>query len=131
MARIIFAIDNGNDLRVRARFLRHLDENRALGKLHGEARTCIGRWADEDGIIWLEQSYCLDERDYVELVARHGWTNEQACVLRVAADYCELLNPQLDVVLSARMAPLVCKGKRMPAGDWTRFDDTGDYWVSQ
>lgn len=132
MPKIIFAVDaqaGQHPLRSRARFLRYLDELRVMGKLTGTVDTGIGHWVDPDGISWLEYCYVLDREDFKARVQKFGHVNNQQCVLVVtdsAAHLDDLKGGPL-VLLGA----FTCVGKTMPAGDWTRFDSTGDYWQAR
>jgi hypothetical protein len=81
---VIFAIDNGHDLHQQAKFLRRVDNFRAMQKLHGPALSCIGYWEDQ-----LERSYIMHVKDYKEVVlgghwARYSdWVKGQKAVVHV------------------------------------------------
>jgi hypothetical protein len=75
---IIFAIDNGNDPRTRARFERHLDNLRAIGKLKRPVRLCIGMWEGE-----LETSYEMSRADFERHVMSAGVVTHQQAILAV------------------------------------------------
>lgn len=131
--KVIFAIDDGASLRVRARFLRFLDENRVMGKFKGEPRTCIGRWEDNaTGDVFLDPSYCLDVEDYKSHIVPHGWVNKQKCVMLVegAHSVASLAGPA-NLSQTTPIGIFTCVGRVMPTGDWTRFDDTNDFWVAK
>jgi hypothetical protein len=133
MPKVLFAVDEPQGLRDRARFLRHLDTLRVMGKLQDLPRLAVGHWVDPEGISWLEPSYLMDHKDFEAHVLSSGWCNEQQSFLVVEAERCQLVgNP-----LSAKhreyiydLGPFRCVGKTMPSGNWTRFDDTGEYWVA-
>lgn len=133
MPKIIFAIDeNGpQSFRTRARFLRHLDTLRAMGKLRDDPRTAIGHWVDPDTqVSWLEPSYVLDAEDFHEHVQPHGWVNGQKCVLSVDATSCAIVGLANRPGEVYPLGAFRCIGKVMPQGNWTRFDDTGEFWVA-
>lgn len=129
MSDIIFAIDEAEGLRTRARFLRHMDELRVLGKLQKPMRSAVGHWVDPDGVSWLEPAYAIDEADFDAFVRPHGWVNGQQCVLRLTVGRAEIVGLARHAGKVSPIGVFTCAGKGMPAGDWTRFDDTGDYWV--
>lgn len=79
--KIIFAIDNNTDLHTVAKFMRHMDTQRALGDFKGNLTQCIGFWEGE-----LEPSYMLNEVDYRRFVEPMGFTDGQVCILHVPAD---------------------------------------------
>lgn len=81
MEYVIFAIDNGQDVHARAKFLRHMDTAHAMGKMQGVMHQCIGYW---EGV--LETSYILTLKDYRDHVFPHGFTRDQQCVLIVPQD---------------------------------------------
>lgn len=59
MSYIIFSIDNVNDTHTLAKFLRHIDTQRAMGKMKGKMVHCIGMY---DGM--LEPSFLLTQEDF-------------------------------------------------------------------
>ena len=73
---VIFAIDNNEDFHNVAKFMRHIDTQKALGKLKGNIVENVGYW---EGI--METSYTLREEDYMEFVVSLGYTQNQDCVL--------------------------------------------------
>ena len=131
MPKIIFAIDEQRGMRDRARFLRHLDTLRAMGKLQSEPRTAIGHWVDPDtGVSWLEPSYCLDVEDFRDHVLPHGWVNGQKCVLSIGSGSCSIIGLHANADQVHSLGAFRCVGKVMPQGCWTRFDDNGEFWVA-
>jgi len=78
---VIFAIDNDKNLHTVAKFTRHLDTQRALGRLNYNPQIGIGSYDDE-----LEQCYMMDYNDYYEFVANSGYVDGQESVL--------ILNPR-------------------------------------
>lgn len=130
MPKIIFTIDDGDHpLHNKAKFLRHIDTLRVMGKLEGEARTGVGHWVDEHGVSWLEPCYCLDIADYLQHVLPHGWVNQQKCVVAVGTIDAAVMSPDL-VLTHRQLGALNCVGPKMPAGCWTKFDGCPDYWAA-
>jgi len=129
LEKVIFAIDNDADLHTVARFARHLDTQRALGKLQGDVVACIGQWTDADGHPHLEPSYMVNRADYDSFVASSGYVDKQTCVLLVAGDTrqpCSLLFPNgyTEILNPMRLLPT-------PVGvkDWTYVISTGIYFT--
>jgi hypothetical protein len=59
-----------------------------MGKLQGSVIQCVGYW---QGV--LEQSYMMDEQDYLDHVAPLGFAANQDCILVVPGDvkqFCHL-----------------------------------------
>lgn len=79
--KIIFAIDNDTDTHVIAKFMRHIDTMRALGKFRGSFIHCISC-----NYGMLESSYMMDERDYCDFVEPMGFTDNQDCIMHVPGD---------------------------------------------
>lgn len=74
----IFSIDKWYDLRTLARFLRRLDEKRALGELKGDPKITIGQYLGE-----MEISILMATEDYNRWVKGTEYVKEQVCVLEV------------------------------------------------
>ena len=128
MTKVIFAIDDGSDLHVRAKFNRYLDTLRVMGKADGEIRIGVGHWIDDDGVSWLEDCYCMDMQDFKKHIQPNGWCNGQQCVLVTDLISSWLAAPN-DLHLAIKSGETMhCHGKQMPSGDWTLFHDTGEYW---
>jgi hypothetical protein len=84
--KVVFAIDGNIDTHRVAKFMRHVDTYRAMGKLQGSIVHCIGSWTDDDGWTHLEPSFLMDAKDYYEVVEPFGFTDDQDCVLEVSGD---------------------------------------------
>lgn len=124
----IFAIDGGDDMHARAKFLHHLDTLNAMHKLRRPAEAAIGRWKDpETGVIHLEDAYAMDLLDYHTHVLSHGWVNNQTCILIVTPLQAALAAPD-GTRLEALAGMFREVGPAMPEGDWTYFRETGVYW---
>jgi len=81
-AYVIFAIDNDDDLHTNAKFMRHMDEARAMGKLKGNCVLCIGSYNDV-----LERSYLVSAYDFVNVVADSGYLDNQESILSLETGY--------------------------------------------
>lgn len=73
---VIFSIDGADNIRHEARFLRFLDEHRAMSKLTGEPALCIGCY---EGM--LERSYIVSELDWRDYIYDSGYVSHQECFL--------------------------------------------------
>ena len=76
MSRVIFSIDNYHDPHVLAKFLRHMDTQKALGKLCGKFGVLHGSWR---GIP--ELAFECNIKDYANFVIPFGVTKNQEVVL--------------------------------------------------
>jgi hypothetical protein len=74
--KVIFSIDNVSNLHQLSKFLRHMDTQRATGKLKDEFQTCIGYW---EGI--LENSFICGKEDFLTYVDAHGWCDNQTAII--------------------------------------------------
>ncbi|HEY7822806.1 MAG TPA: hypothetical protein VIG24_08240 [Acidimicrobiia bacterium] len=124
---VIFAIDNAHSLHQQAKFLRHLDTLRAMGKLDAEPKFCIGFWEGQ-----LERSYIMPIDDYLLYVAAQGWVDNQYSVVRVDAyDNADLMWPRLDVRMSniGRMHKVSADvARKLDA--WTFVEEEGQYYAA-
>jgi len=121
----IFAIDNGSDPRVRARFERQMDTLRALQKLQGGAiRLCVGCWKGE-----LESSYMLDSDDFDTYVRGTPYVAKQQAFLHTSAyesrvEWLESGNSDVHPPMRRTTAALAMLNE-----GWTCTLDNGEYWV--
>jgi len=79
---VIFAIDNDNDLHTNAKFLRYMDELRAMSKMDGTMQLCIGSYLDQ-----MERSYIVTFNDFVDHIAESGYVDKQESVLLLRDGY--------------------------------------------
>ena len=76
MEYIVFAIDNNTDTHTVAKFLRHMDTAKAMGKMTGNMVHGVGYW---EGI--LKPTYIVNRDDYKAHVAGSGYVDGQDGVL--------------------------------------------------
>ncbi len=74
---VVFAIDNGHDLHTMAKFLRHVDTQRALSKLTF-FKQAIGFFEGK-----YEHSFIMLEKDFEEFVKPLDFVKGQKCFLYI------------------------------------------------
>ena len=131
MAYIITAIDNNTDFHTVAKFMRHIDTNKALGniKLKSNVVECIGYW---EGI--LETSYIMTREVYEHFVLKYGFTDNQECVMFVPKERrqtCALLKPDLTYIESSPPLVHVPAAVAFDAPAWTYNKEMDAYFVSE
>lgn len=129
MPYVIFAIDNPHDIHAMAKFTRHVDTLRAMGKLRGGFASCIGYWEGT-----LEPSFIMDRDDFYDHIKPLGFVDGQICILECngkdARQPCQLVyaDGKRETVPPMRQAS-VDEAKRSNA--WTYRMDTQQYFVSK
>jgi hypothetical protein len=79
---VVFAIDNDNDLHTNARFLRYVDELRAMQKMDGTMQLCIGSYLGQ-----MERSYIVSFNDFIEHIMDSGYVDKQESVMVLRDGY--------------------------------------------
>lgn len=128
--RVVFAVDNGTTMRGYARFMRHLDTLRAMGKLAGPVRLAVGAWTDPDtGRLDVEPSFDMLLTDFAQWVRRNGWVSQQKAVLLVSgageASFCHPEHIESDAMHMGRYVALPM-ADAVTRGGWTLYHDTGE-----
>jgi hypothetical protein len=121
LERIIFAIDSDSDPHVNAKFLRHVDTQRALGNM-SPVSLCMGSY---NGV--MERSYMVLAKDFQHV---QDYVTGQESILRVPGDVrqpcvLEFLGSGERVPLSAMRK--VDSKEAMMHDAWTYHD--GGYYV--
>ena len=125
MNKVIFAIDNNTDLHRVARFMRFIDECRAMNRIEGKFEMAIGMWEGE-----MESSYMMDEADYRKLVVPSGYALDQVCVLVVEpSNKCYMEYPDGDVGYNLGVLTQVTPQEAMGMVGWTYILETKTYWA--
>lgn len=122
----IFVIDNHTSLRVMARFLRFVDELRAMGKTNGKVLQCVGSWG---GV--LEPSFICRTDDFEKHFKDSGYLDQQGCFLQVSEcnkQYAQLLFPDGSTEFVGSLQD-VSKEEAMKHDGWTYRPDLNTYWV--
>lgn len=133
MEYVVFAIDQGTETHSVAKFLRHIDTQRAMGNMKGNMVHAIGSWK---GNIEqrLEPSYILCRKDYEEFVVPLGYTSGQESVMVTSQDTrqpARLLSADLSEYITT-MLPVreVSAEDAMQAVGWTYNLKTNKYFVA-
>ena len=129
MEYVVFAIDQGTETHSAAKFLRHIDTQRAMGKMHGNMVHAIGSWKGK-----LEPSYMLCMKDYKEFVVPLGYASGQESVMVTSKDTrqpARLLSADLSKYI-ATMLPVreVSAKDAMQAVGWAYNLETKKYFVA-
>ena len=123
---VIFAIDKSDEVHTQAKFLRHVDTLRAMGKLRGVFASCIGCYKGD-----MERSYMMLMSDFNEHIRRSGYVDKQESFLRIPGDVrqpcvLEYQDGQADVL--GPMVSLHASEAHMFDG-WTYVEKTGRYYT--
>ena len=118
---VIFSID---DLSIhgQAKFLRHLDTLRAMSKLVGPPRACIGFYDNA-----MEPSWLLHLEDYLLHVKDKGYADGQESVLRLSGMNMSLHYADGKV---EDIGLVSCSQRMPPAPGWTYFLDSKTYMTN-
>lgn len=127
MKYVIFSIDNVNDTHAMAKFMRHMDTQRAMGKMSGNMVHCIGSYKGE-----IEPSFLMRFDDFQEHVIGRGFVENQESILRVSEcnkQYAELVyaDQSRESIGSLKS---VSKDEAMKHDAWTYRPDLNIYWVA-
>lgn len=121
LEKVVFAIDNNTDTHTVAKFLRHVDTLRAMGKIKPVVQ-CIGNW---EGV--LEVSYMMNLKDFDKYVVPYGSVEGQECVLIVAGDTRQPCYLRFPYGSTKNVGPMVeIDG---PIGNWTYVPATNKYFT--
>lgn len=124
---VIFAIDKGDDVHTQAKFLRHIDTLRAMGKLRGVFASCIGCYEGE-----MERSYMMLMTDFDKHVRNSGYVDDQETFLRVPGDVrqpCVLEYPDGQHAFTLGEMKRIHSSERHMYSGWTYVEKTGAYYV--
>lgn len=81
MEYVIFTYDKNSDTHMSAKFYRHIDTLRAMGKLKGKIIKTFGMY---DGVI--EDSFIARRDDFKDHILNSGYVSEQESFLMVPED---------------------------------------------
>lgn len=126
---VIFAIDNDADLHTNAKFLRHVDQLRAMGKLNSSMKLAIGCYLGK-----LERSYILRKDDFEAHVLESGYVDDQESFLVLRDGYYGVVYATLeyqsgDKVFLGTMEQV--DAEEALAGEaWTYRPDLNAYFIT-
>lgn len=119
LAQVIFAIDDGHDLRTRKKFLRWIDSLIATNKIE-YCSQCIGMWEGK-----LETSYLIRREDFYKYIEQSVWVEKQVCFLHVPGDVRQPCHLQMSDGLFVPLGTMKeGKGKL----GWTYVEETETYF---
>lgn len=122
----IFSIDNFTDLHTLAKFLRLVDEARAMDKMVGTVKPLIGSYEGK-----LEYSFIMRTDDFHTIVANSGYVANQESVMQVSEcnqKYCQLVYPDGETEYLGRLRET---GDMLPEydEDFSYRPDTNTYFT--
>lgn len=124
---VIFSIDGVNDTHKQAKFLRHIDTARAMGKMQGKMVHCIGSYKGE-----IEPSYLMLWDDFLDHVIGKGFVGGQESILMVSE--CNKQYATLVFSDQSRQSvgslKSVGKDEAMKHDAWTYRPDLNTYWIA-
>lgn len=117
---ILFSIDNWHDVHTLAKFLRHMDTQRASSKMTSNMKMLIGGYEGK-----LELSFIIGDDDYFMHVHKSGYVDNQKEIIGVYNDQV--------YTHSRDKLPLKFLGemKEITVGDFPNFSyrpDMGTWW---
>ena len=115
--RVVFSIDNAHEPRTLSRFLRHMDNQRAVGKLRGPFQVCIGKWGDK-----LENSFICNEKDFYDFAV--DWTKGQEAILLIDSANFAFMGG-----FSVGNWNKVTAKKAMVKKGWTYIMEDNTWWI--
>lgn len=121
---VIFAIDKGYDLHTKAKFLRHVDTLRSMGKMDGNMKLVIGSYKGR-----LEDSYIIQENDFNMHVLDSGFVDKQETFMFVGRQrwmpyWIETKDQKVLQKGNLRSMHYIPDGVK----DWTYRPDLNTYW---
>lgn len=121
---VIFSVEN--DLHTRAKFLRHIDTQRAMGYLKGNMVMCIGAYK---GV--LEDSFILCVEDFDKFVRNSGYLDNQESVLHVRGMrmHCEFEYLVSGSKEGSGLLVQVTAQEAFKSDGWTYRPDMNTYWI--
>jgi hypothetical protein len=127
---VIFAIDNDADLHTNAKFLRHVDQLRAMGIIKSSMKLAIGSYLGK-----LERSYVLRKDDFDGYVLGSGYVDDQESFLVLRDGYYGVVYATLeyqsgDKVFLGTMEQ-VDPQEALAGEAWTYRPDLNAYFITK
>lgn len=132
---VIFSIDSVHDLHSLAKFTHFVDVQRAMQKMQGDMKVCIGAYK---GV--LETSFIMTERDFATLIEGSEYVLNQESVLLVedghkGKTYASLWYLSQGVCdgqhFSLGLLKSVDKSVALMQDAWTYRPDLNIYWITE
>ena len=129
----IFSLDNGADPYIQYKFMKRVNELKALGNIKENVRLCVGSWLNE-----LEYSYCLRKHDFDRYFLEGEFVIGQVCFMQIHG-----VNPRNPKRLHAYLdwyngdkedlgqLKEVSKEEADSLEGWTYFCDTNKYFATE
>lgn len=128
MAVVIFSIDNASDPRTLRKFIKMVDDLKAVGKLQGDFKVCFGMWKGT-----MEQSFLMCEEDFYQYVWESDWVESQEAFMSVEVgpkgnQSAYLLYSNAETEYMGELKEVSFKEAAKHDG-WTYRPDLGLYWI--
>ena len=132
---VIFSIDNVHDLHTLSKFLHHVDVQRAMQRMQGEMKLCIGAYK---GV--LEQSFILNQPVFDAFVEGSEFLQGQESVLLVEDGHKGEMYASLWYLdqglrdgehVSLGLLKSVDKSVALAQDAWTYRPDLNIYWITE
>ena len=132
---VIFSIDNVHDLHTLAKFTHHMDVQRAMQRMKGEMKICVGAYK---GV--LEQSFILTEHDFAATIEGSIFIDQQESVLLVEDGHRDETYASLHYLsggvrdgehVSLGLLKSVDKSVALEQDAWTYRPDLNIYWITE
>ena len=132
---VIFSIDNVHDLHTLAAFTHFVDVQRAMQRMKGDMKLCIGAYK---GV--LEQSFILTEHDFAATIEGSLFIDQQESVLLVEDGHHGEMYASLHYLsngvcdgehISLGLLKSVDKSVALAQDAWTYRPDLNIYWITE
>lgn len=132
---VIFSIDNVTDLHTLAKFTHHVDVQRAMKRMKGEMKLCIGAYK---GV--LEQSFIMTELDFGAFIEAGEYVQNQESVLLIEDGHHGEMYASLWYLdrglrdgehVSLGILKSVDKSVALSKDAWTYRPDLNIYWITE
>ena len=132
---VIFSIDDVHDLHTLAKFLHHMDVQRAMQRMAGDMKICVGSYK---GV--LEQSFIMTEDDFGAFIEGSIFIDQQESVLLVEDGHKGKTYASLHYLsggvrdgehVSLGVVKSVDKEVALEQDAWTYRPDLNTYWITE
>lgn len=126
---VIFAIDNDSDLHTVSKFMRHVDTQKAMGRMQGTIKPCVGSYKGQ-----LEQSYIMTRQDFDRYVKASGYIDNQESILLLevghrGVTYGTLIFSGFEQDMPLGIMRAIPKDQAMSYDAWTYRPELDTYYV--